>query len=271
MIDHFTFRNHLCITFELLGMNLYELIKKHNFQGFSLSVVRRIAIAILRCLRALYDEKIIHCDLKPENILIYPKGKEGQNGIKVIDFGSSCYESERIYTYIQSRFYRAPEVIMGLPYDMAIDMWSLGCILAELYTGLPIFPGENEHEQMACIMEIFSLPPDLVLEKATRKKVFFDSKNQPRSIVNSRGKKRKPGSRSLSYMLGTEDKDFLNFLNKCFEWRSEIRMKPNEAADHEWIRQRKARQKNSTKDKKEEQRPKPIGKSSSKFDVQQTI
>lgn len=46
-------------------MNLYELIKKHNFQGFSLSVVRRIAIAILRCLRALYDEKIIHCDLKP--------------------------------------------------------------------------------------------------------------------------------------------------------------------------------------------------------------
>ena len=105
-----------------------------------------------------------------------------------------------VYTYIQSRFYRAPEVIMGLPYDMAIDMWSLGCILglyifiltfsrqklimkysiwnniwylAELYTGLPIFPGENEHEQMACIMEIFSLPPDLVLEKATRKKVFF--------------------------------------------------------------------------------------------------
>merc|ERR1719422_948125 len=74
MIEYFYFRNHLCITFELLGMNLYELIKKHNFQGFSLSVVRRIAI--LRCLRALYDEKIIHCDLKPENILIYPKGKE---------------------------------------------------------------------------------------------------------------------------------------------------------------------------------------------------
>jgi len=77
---------------------------------------------------------------------------------------------------------------MGLPYDMSIDMWSLGCILgltarssdlkykifiAELYTGLPIFPGENEHEQMACIMEIFSLPPDTVLDKASRKKVFF--------------------------------------------------------------------------------------------------
>ena len=61
--------------------------------------------------------------------------------MQVIDFGSSCFESERVYTYIQSRFYRSPEVILGLPYEMAIDMWSLGCILAELLTGCPLFPG----------------------------------------------------------------------------------------------------------------------------------
>ncbi len=60
---------------------------------------------------------------------------------QVIDFGSSCFLSERVYTYIQSRFYRSPEVILGLPYTMGIDMWSLGCIAAELYTGYPIFPG----------------------------------------------------------------------------------------------------------------------------------
>ena len=59
-----------------------------------------------------------------------------------------------MYTYIQSRFYRSPEVILGLPYDVGIDMWSFGCILAELYTGYPLFPGENEVEQLACIMEI---------------------------------------------------------------------------------------------------------------------
>ncbi len=62
--------------------------------------------------------------------------------IKVIDFGSSCMTDERVYTYIQSRFYRAPEVILGLQYGTAIDMWSFGCILAELYTGYPLFPGE---------------------------------------------------------------------------------------------------------------------------------
>lgn len=59
-----------------------------------------------------------------------------------------------VYTYIQSRFYRSPEVILGHPYSMAIDMWSLGCILAELYTGYPLFPGESEVEQIACILEV---------------------------------------------------------------------------------------------------------------------
>ena len=78
-----------------------------------------------------------------------------------------------VYTYIQSRFYRAPEVILGLPYTTAIDMWSLGCIVAELYTGYPLFPGENEVEQLACIMEVFGVPPAHVLQPATRRKLFF--------------------------------------------------------------------------------------------------
>jgi len=59
-----------------------------------------------------------------------------------------------VYTYVQSRFYRSPEVILGHPYAMAVDMWSLGCIMAELYTGYPLFPGENEVDQLACIMEV---------------------------------------------------------------------------------------------------------------------
>lgn len=79
----------------------------------------------------------------------------GRSGIKVIDFGSSCFENQRIYTYIQSRFYRAPEVILGSKYGMPIDMWSFGCILAELYTGYPLLPGEDEGDQLALMMELF--------------------------------------------------------------------------------------------------------------------
>lgn len=151
MFEHFTFRNHICITFELLSINLYELIKKNKFQGFSLQLVRKFAHSLLLCLDALYKYKIIHCDLKPENVLLK---QQGRSGIKVIDFGSSCYEHQRIYTYIQSRFYRAPEVILGARYGMPIDMWSLGCILAELLTGYPLLPGEDEGDQLACTIEV---------------------------------------------------------------------------------------------------------------------
>uniref|UniRef100_A0A7S3G0C1 dual-specificity kinase n=1 Tax=Palpitomonas bilix TaxID=652834 RepID=A0A7S3G0C1_9EUKA len=141
MKEYFYFRNHLCISFELLSINLYEFLKNNNFQGLSLGLIRRFAVQILQSLRFQRKLKIIHCDLKPENILLRQPHK---SAIKVIDYGSSCFEDERIYTYIQSRFYRSPEVILGLPYDMGIDMWSFGCILAELYTGYPLFPGENE-------------------------------------------------------------------------------------------------------------------------------
>lgn len=142
MFESFTFRNHMCITFELLSVNLYELIKKNKFQGFSIQLVRRFAFSMLKALEALYNNRIIHCDLKvnhhlflvvfkwtkkiliiffslkfqPENVLLK---QQGRSGIKVIDFGSSCFENERVYTYIQSRFYRAPEVILGIIIELS--------------------------------------------------------------------------------------------------------------------------------------------------------
>ena len=76
-------------------------------------------------------------------------------------------------------------------------MWSFGCILAELYTGYPLFPGENEVEQLACIMEVLGVPPKSILDQSTRKKMFFDSNSNPRIVPNSRGKKRHPKSKDL--------------------------------------------------------------------------
>uniref|UniRef100_A0A3Q2XLH3 dual-specificity kinase n=1 Tax=Hippocampus comes TaxID=109280 RepID=A0A3Q2XLH3_HIPCM len=215
MKEYFYFRNHLCISFELLGVNLYELIKKNNFQGFSVALIRRFTHALLRCLQMLHREKIIHCDLKPENILL---SQRGPGNIKVVDFGSSCYEQQRVYTYIQSRFYRSPEVILGHPYSMAIDMWSLGCILAELYTGYPLFPGESEVEQIACIMELLGMPPNDFVQSASRRRLFFDSKGNPRNTTNSKGKKRRPSSKDLSTTLKTNDTLFLDFITRCLTY-----------------------------------------------------
>jgi serine/threonine protein kinase len=232
MSDYFYFRNHLCIIFELLSINLYEFIKNNNFQGVSLGLIRRFAIQLLAALRFLRKQHIIHCDLKPENVLLKNPTK---SGIKVIDLGSSCFEDERVYTYIQSRFYRSPEVILGIPYDVAIDMWSFGCILAELYTGYPLFPGENEVEQLACIMEVCNVPPTQILENATRIKMFFDSQGNPRLVPNSRGKTRKPGNKDMQMVLRTSETKFVDFLSGCLQWDPKERFTPEDALQQEWI------------------------------------
>ncbi|OLN86484.1 Dual specificity protein kinase pom1 [Colletotrichum chlorophyti] len=228
----FYFRGHLCISTELLDMNLYEFIKANAFRGFSLKLIRRFTKQMLSSLNLLKQHKVIHCDLKPENILLrHPMHSE----IKVIDFGSSCFENEKVYTYIQSRFYRSPEVILGMTYGMPIDMWSLGCILAELYTGVPIFPGENEQEQLACIMEVFGPPEKHLIEKSTRKKLFFDSMGKPRLTVSSKGRRRRPSSKTLQQVLKCDDEAFLDFLARCLRWDPERRLKPEEAIHHEFI------------------------------------
>ena len=213
-------------------MNLYEFIKANAFRGFSLKLIRRFTKQMLSSLNLLKQHKVIHCDLKPENILLrHPLHSE----IKVIDFGSSCFENEKVYTYIQSRFYRSPEVILGMTYGMPIDMWSLGCILAELYTGVPIFPGENEQEQLACIMEVFGPPEKHLIEKSTRKKLFFDSMGKPRLTVSSKGRRRRPSSKTLQQVLKCDDEPFLDFLARCLRWDPDRRLKPDEAVRHEFI------------------------------------
>lgn len=228
----FYFRGHLCIATELLGMNLYEFIKAHHFKGFSVKLIRRFTKQMLGTLVLLHAKKVIHCDLKPENILlVHPLCSD----IRVIDFGSSCFENEKVYTYIQSRFYRSPEVILGMSYGMPIDMWSVGCILAELYTGYPLFPGENEQEQLACIMEIFGPPEKHLIEKSSRKKLFFDSLGKPRLTVSSRGRRRRPSSKDLRQVLKCDDEAFLDFLSRCLRWDPARRLSPHDALRHEFI------------------------------------
>ncbi|KAJ5156761.1 hypothetical protein N7492_009564 [Penicillium capsulatum] len=169
--DTFIHRQHLCLAFELLSVNLYELIKQNQFRGLSTTLVRVFAQQLLNALSLLNKAHLIHCDLKPENILL--KNLESPI-IKVIDFGSACDERQTVYTYIQSRFYRSPEVLLGLPYSSAIDMWSLGCIVVELFLGLPLFPGSSEYNQICRIVEMLGLPPTWMLEMGKQSGEFFE-------------------------------------------------------------------------------------------------
>ena len=190
MIAHFIHRNHLCIVFELLSHNLYQVIKKSK--SLSLPLVRKFAYQLLNSLHFLYNEvHIIHSDLKPENILLR---EPNMIGIKIIDFGSSCRYNDKIFNYIQSRFYRAPEVLLGMDYSHPIDMWSLGCILVELHTGVPLFPGQDSYDQVSFffyftfiflfiysffylkikrIIEYTGIPSASMLDKCTKKDFFL--------------------------------------------------------------------------------------------------
>ncbi|KAI5951932.1 hypothetical protein KGF54_005007 [Candida jiufengensis] len=158
--NHFNFRSHICIAAEYLSLNLYSLMEITNFQGLSIPVIKKFTKQILNGLSFLHKLKIMHCDIKPENIMIkLPSNPQTDKLlVKIIDFGSSCFDDEKIYTYIQSRFYRAPEIIIGSNYDNKIDIWSLGCALCELFIGTPILPGKNEIDQIGLILEIFGAP-----------------------------------------------------------------------------------------------------------------
>ncbi|KAG1715757.1 hypothetical protein ID866_1425 [Astraeus odoratus] len=150
LLDSFIHRNHLCLVFELLSSNLYELIKQNQFQGLSTQLVKVFTAQLLDALTVLKEARLIHCDLKPENILL--KSLQSPQ-IKVIDFGSACHERQTVYTYIQSRFYRSPEVILGLP----------------------LFPGTSEYNQITRIVEMLGMPPSYMLDMGKQTKQFFDS------------------------------------------------------------------------------------------------
>ncbi|CAF0743749.1 unnamed protein product [Brachionus calyciflorus] len=253
---HFMHRNHLCLVFELLSYNLYDLLRNTNFRGVSLNLTRKFAQQLCTALSFLSTPElsIIHCDLKPENILLCnPK----RSAIKIIDFGSSCQLGHRLYQYIQSRFYRSPEVLLGLPYDMAIDVWSLGCILVEMHTGEPLFNGNNEFDQMNKIVEVLGIPPIHMLEQGSKSKRYFDRfpDGQWQLKKTKDGKKYKPpGTRRLRDILGCEIggpqsrrlnepghslEDYLKFedlVNTMLTYEPKFRIAPSDCLQHAFFK-----------------------------------
>ncbi|KAM0935279.1 putative dual-specificity kinase CMGC-DYRK-YAK family [Dioscorea sansibarensis] len=201
ILDYFVFQRHLCITFEMLGKNLFELIKRNHFKGLSLSIVQMFSKQILDALVVMKEADIIHCDLKPENILISTAVKPTK--IKVIDFGSACMEGRTVYSYIQSRYYRSPEVLLGCAYTTAIDMWSFGCIVAELFLGLPLFPGASEYDLLIRMIETLGAqPPDDLLRKAKSASKFF---KQVGSVHHAKDDEVCKGSMSAYRVLDEEE------------------------------------------------------------------
>ncbi|KAK2815038.1 hypothetical protein Q7C36_023304 [Tachysurus vachellii] len=172
LFRHFYHKQHLCLVFEPLSMNLREVLKKYGKDvGLHIKAVRSYSQQLFLALKLLKRCNILHADIKPDNILV----NESKTILKLCDFGSASHVADNDITpYLVSRFYRAPEIIIGKPYDYAIDMWSVGCTLYELYTGKILFPGSSNNHMIKLAMDLKGKMPNKMIRKGLFKDQHFD-------------------------------------------------------------------------------------------------
>ncbi|CAM9143098.1 unnamed protein product [Heterosigma akashiwo] len=247
-IEHFQFRNHVVFTFPLLSLNLHQFAKRHYPSGLDLPLIWALAYQILEALCYLSEQQIIHCDLKPENILLVDERAGPQ--IQLIDFGSACFVGHTVQQYVQSRFYRAPEVILRRPYELPIDMWSFGALLSELWLGDPLFPGGSEAAQMLLFMEVRGLPPAELVAPSRKATVYFRSpagqaapgEAPPPLVPRVPSDFLREGHAigdplPLDEVLGCEDAGFCDLVGRCLTWDPRRRHTPARALRHRFLQE----------------------------------
>jgi Serine/threonine protein kinase len=147
------YHNHTALLFEYMPFNLRETLSKFGKNvGINLTAVRSYAKQLLMALQHLEDHRVVHADIKLDNILV----SSDFSTVKLCDFGSAFFETDvdnDPTPYLVSRFYRAPEIILGMKYDKKIDLWSVAVSMAELFTGRVLFPGINNNDMLRRFME----------------------------------------------------------------------------------------------------------------------
>ncbi|KAF2965004.1 hypothetical protein GQX73_g8588 [Xylaria multiplex] len=251
---HFEHKGHLCLAFENLSLNLREVLRKFgNNIGINLSATRAYAHQIFIALAHLRKCSIIHADLKPDNILV----NETRNVLKICDLGTAIDRSDaatahtEITPYLVSRFYRAPEIILGMPYDYAIDMWSIGCTLYELYTGKILFAGDSNNQMLKAIMEIRGKFSPKLYKRGEMSHLHFDDVGNFISAERDKALG-KTTIRTLAIVKPTRDlrtrlmaasggmtdgesrdlNNFIDLLERCLTLNPDKRITPSEALKH---------------------------------------
>ncbi|UPL03962.1 hypothetical protein LCI18_014896 [Fusarium solani-melongenae] len=256
----FDYKGHLCMVFENLSMNLREVLRKFgNNVGINLGATRAYAYQIFVALAHMRKCSIIHADLKPDNILV----NESRNVLKICDLGTAIDKSDAatahtdITPYLVSRFYRAPEIILGIPYDYSVDMWSIGCTLYELYTGKILFTGDSNNQMLKAIMEIRGRFTPKLFKRGQLSGVHFDDKGQFISIERDKvlGKTtvrtmavvkptRDLRTRLMAASGGMNDAEtrdlnhFIDLLEHCLTLNPDKRIKPADALRHPFFTSR---------------------------------
>nr|XP_023025325.1 probable dual specificity protein kinase madd-3 isoform X1 [Leptinotarsa decemlineata] len=189
MLDWFDYHGHMCIAFEMLGLSVFDFLKENNYQPYPLDQVRHIGYQLCYSVKFLHDHRLTHTDLKPENILfvdsdydlVYNSKKRKdvrkvkRTDVRLIDFGSATFDHEHHSTIVSTRHYRAPEVILELGWSQPCDVWSIGCILFELYLGITLFQTHDNREHLAMMQRILGEIP-VRMARRTKTKYFYRGK-----------------------------------------------------------------------------------------------
>ncbi|KAJ7184606.1 kinase-like protein [Mycena filopes] len=250
----FEHRGHLCLVFESMSMNLRDVVKRFGKDvGLNIRAVRAYAHQLFLALGHLRKLGVMHADIKPDNILV----NDAKTMLKLCDLGSASDAAENEITpYLVSRFYRAPEIILGVPYDPALDIWSIGCTLYELYTGKILFPGRSNNQMLLHMMELKGRFNGKMIKRAKFGEVYFDEMGGFESVEKEKGSGNdvirkvhisKPARDLRARLLpsggarlGEEETNvllhFVDLLDRCLALDPARRITPREALAHPFIR-----------------------------------
>ncbi|KAG5505827.1 hypothetical protein JKF63_05163 [Porcisia hertigi] len=237
LLDYFYFRDHFILVTELLLDNLYEHSRKLDIVQrcayFTLARLQRIMRQVLIALKLIHSMNLIHCDIKPENIAFK---SVADCDVKVLDLGSSCYVTDMLSSYVQSRSYRAPEVILGCKYGPAVDIWSLGATAAELATGTVLFNVESVPAMLASIASVCGPIPAEMLQEG-RNTSFYVTKHG--AFYDYEGDQlvfhfpSEPPDAAV--LFGFDDHDYVGFVRLCLTLDASSRPSAAQLLDHPFL------------------------------------
>lgn len=267
-----------CLVFEPLGSSLYDVIKKNRFRGLWLADVQRVAKQSLKALKFLHERlQLTHTDLKAENILFQDRGpghatffprqefwescsgnsshghqyfRPDRSDIKLIDFGNATYAHEHHTTIINTRQYRGPEVVLEVGWDHKSDIWSIGCIIMEIYTGELLFGTHENLEHLALMEKILNmkLPQDMLARTdANVRKEYLKWRpvsphgglelNWPEGASSSSSESTVAMAKRLPNLVRNKrmDEQMLDFVQTLLQFRPNERPSAERALSHDFL------------------------------------
>ncbi|EDN05546.1 protein kinase [Histoplasma capsulatum] len=274
--DCFDFRNHICIVTDLLGSSVFDFLKGNGFVPFPSSHIQSFARQLFTSVAFLHDLNLVHTDLKPENILLVSNAYQTftynrpvpsashtscrnarqrrvllDSEIRLIDFGSATFNDEYHSSIVSTRHYRAPEIILNLGWSFPCDIWSIGCILVEFYTGDALFQTHDNLEHLAMMESVCGGKLDAKLVKqvmqgrggsvnAASKYFIRNRLDYPNVETSKASRKYVRAMKQLHEFIPATtpfNKHFLDLLRRIFVYDPKSRITAKQALKHPWFKE----------------------------------